>query len=250
MHSLQEGQDLKQVVRVFAQKNFVKESFVEVLEKALRAKVRDPVPLQLQLGVVTPLGHRVILAIPEHTNSTIETSVFCARHGAVAPALIAAVQTSGSSEAATATAAEPINSPWCAALRERVEARLNVTFPRRILLVLPIDAPDGRNLKLVIREGEQHDIVQFVTDFFEIYHMPRESIGIIVQEVNKRLPAVALQIPVGLSNQRQVVARFSISDNITSVVAGFKNTFEIDDSVALAITKRALYGMAPGTFMV
>ncbi len=234
-------------MRTFAQKYLVKESFVEILEKALRAKVKDPLPLQLQLGVVTPSGHRVVLAIPEHANASVETSVFCARYG-VSP-LSAAVNAAAASET-VAAASEPIHSPWCSALRQRVAARLDVNFPRKILLVVPIDAPDGRKLKLVIREGEQHDLVQFVTDFFDIYHMPRESVMMMAQEVNKRLPAIALQIPVGLSNQRQVTARFSISDNITSVVAGFKNYFEIDDSVSLAITKRALYGMAPGTFMV
>ena len=33
----------------------------------------------LILGVVVPTGHRFVLGIPEGTNSTIETGVFCAR---------------------------------------------------------------------------------------------------------------------------------------------------------------------------
>jgi hypothetical protein len=48
----------------------------------------------------------------------------------------------------------------------------------------------------------------------------------------------------------QVVARFSLGDNVTAVVEGFANFFEIEDNVKVAIKGRALNGMAPGTFMV
>jgi hypothetical protein len=53
---------------------------------------------------------------------------------------------------------------------------------------------------------------------------------------------------LGLSSQ--VVARFSLGDNVTAVVEGFANFFEIEDNVKVAIKGRALNGMAPGTFMV
>lgn len=47
-----------------------------------------------------------------------------------------------------------------------------------------------------------------------------------------------------------MVARFSVGDNVTAVVEGFANFFEIDEGVKVAIKGRALNGMAPGTFMV
>ena len=144
----------------------------------------------------------------------------------------------------------PVDSDWCKALMKRVQQRLEAPFVRRILLVVPIDAPDTRKLKLVIREGEQHDIVQIVADFFELYHMPAESVQMMANEVAKRLPAVVTQVPVGLTARRQVAARFSMGDNITAVVEGFANFYELDESAKVAIMKRARYGMAPGTFMV
>ena len=133
---------------------------------------------------------------------------------------------------------------------KRVQNRLEPSFIRRILLVVPIDAPDSRKLKLVIREGEQHDIGQIVSDFFELYHMPMESVSMMANEVLKRLPAIATQVPVGLNSRRQVVARFSMNENITAVVEGFANFYELDEEYKIAIMKRARYGMAPGTFMV
>lgn len=230
---MQEGQDLKQTVLQFCQKYGVKAVHVEVLEKALRARLTNPVPLQLMLGVITPSGHRQILAIPENANVTMETNVFCTRNGGPATPGVDMLSTS-----------------WCEALHKRVHNKLDTSFPRRVLLVVPIDSPDGRKLQLVVHEGEQHDLVQLVSDFFELYHMPRESIQFMANEVYKRLPATALQIPVGLSNQRQVAIRFSLNENITSVIAGFANFYELEDAMILAITKRALFGMAPGTFMV
>lgn len=116
-------------------------------------------------------------------------------------------------------------------------------------MVIPIDAPDTRKLKLIIREGEQHDLRQFVSDFFELYHMPMESVHIIVNEAFKRLPNVEVQIPIQMSPQRTVAIRFSLNDNITTVIDGFANFYEIDESVKVAIMKRARHSMAPGTFM-
>ena len=133
---------------------------------------------------------------------------------------------------------------------KRVEQRLVTSFVRRILLVVPIDAPDTRKLKLVIREGEQHDIVQIVQDFFELYHMPMESVNMMANEVAKRLPAVVTQVPVGINPRRSVTARFSMNDNITAVVEGFANFYELDSTMKIAIMQRARYNMAPGTFMV
>jgi hypothetical protein len=92
--------------------------------------------------------------------------------------------------------------------------------------------------------------VQFVSDFFQFYRMPPDSVLMVANEVLKRLPAVEVAVPISMPSQRQIVARFSKNDNITAVVDAFANFYQIDDSVKVAITKRARFGMAPGTFMV
>ena len=224
--TLLEGDDVTATVTTFCRNKSVDLSNVPNLEKALRSRVVSPVPLLLMLGVVVPTGDRRILGIPEGTNATLETHVFCAQNS-------------------VSTTAE------CDALYERVKQRLEgLSFNRRILLVLPVEAPDARKLRLVIREGEQHDLPQFVSDFFEFYRMPQQSVAVVINEVAKRLPAAALQIPVGLGSKRKVVARFAESENITAVAEGFANFFEIDDGTKLQILRIARSGMAPGTFMI
>lgn len=202
------------------------------------------------MGVVVPTGHRRILAIPEGTNFTIETGVFCAKYNVS-------------------------STEECDRIQVRVKSRLDpASFTRRIVASLAVDAPDSRKLQLVLREGEQHDVRQFVSDFLEYYKMLHDAaLNILTSEVLKRLPAPALQIPVGLSGQRQVQIRFSENENITSVVEGFSNFYEISEvkydaslrlsmycagfklisflqDVSLQIIRRARYGMAPGTFLV
>ena len=224
--TLLEGDDVVATVKNFCVNQSVDLSNVPNLEKALRSRVVSPVPLLLMLGVVVPTGDRRILGIPEGTNSTLETHVFCAQNS------ISAISE-------------------CDALYERVKQRLeNLSFNRKILLVLPVEAPDSRKLRLIIREGEQHDLPQFVADFFEYYRMPQQSIPVVINEVLKRLPPAALQIPVGLGSKRKVVARFAESENITDVTEGFANFFEIDENTKLQIVRVARAGMAPGTFLV
>lgn len=229
--TLVEGADVRRTVQAFCQQYKVTDAGnVDMLEKALRARIVSPPPLALMLGVVTNIGERHILAIPQGSNATVEVGVFCAKWD---------------------NSPDVTDTPWCRGLQRRVTDRLAAErFQRRILLIVPIDAPDGRKLQLVIHEGEQHDLVQFVSDFFQLYHMPAESIHGMAQEVSRRLPAVELQIPVGLSSQRSVTARFSRNDNVTSVVEGFVNFYELEEQVKIAIMKRARHGMAPGTYML
>ena len=62
------------------------------------------------------------------------------------------------------------------------------TYNRRILVNFNIDAPDGRVLQLLLHEGEQHDILQYASDFLQYYKMPLSSTNIIANEIVKRLP--------------------------------------------------------------
>lgn len=225
--TLLEGQDVKETVLNFCRMNNVGKNYVATLEKELRARVVSPRPPQLLMGIVVPLGDRRVLAIPEGSNATIETGVFCAKYNIT-------------------------ETRDCDRIQERVKQRLiPETFSRRILLSFNVDAPDSRKLALTVREGEQHEVRQFVSDFLENYKMLHENaLNVLTSEVLKRLPAPALQIPVSLNSQRKVQIRFAENENITAVVSGFINFFELDQSVALQITRMARYGMAPGTFLV
>ena len=103
---------------------------------------------------------------------------------------------------------------------------------------------------MVVHESEQHDVLQYVRDFFEYYGISFDSLNMVANEVLKRLPAAVLKIPVSMASRRQVSIGFSASDNITKVVEGFLNYFELEDAYKVQILRIARSGMAPGSFLV
>jgi hypothetical protein len=223
--TLEEGRNLKDTVFLFCRTNNISESNVAVLEKALRSRIVNPAPLLLMLGVVISTGDRMILGIPENSNTTIEVNVFCARYNIT-------------------------STDKCDEIQKRVNDRLNVSFLRNVILVIPIDAPDSRKLQMVIRQGEQHDLRQFVSDFFQLYHMSQEYVNGMVQEVSKRLPAPILQLPVALAGKRKVFMTLAESDNATAVVEGFCNFFELEENIRIQLMKHTRNGLAPGSLLL
>jgi len=222
--TLEEGADLLQTVADFCEVHNVHRENIPQLQSLLKAKVRPPVPLALLLGVVVPHGGRHILGVIEGSNSTIETGVFCERHH--------------------------IPQEDCERLQRRVVTRLHPLYPRRLLASLTADAPDSRRLQFIMKEGEQHDVRQYVSDFFQYYKMPPVSIDLMTSEVYKRLEPAVLKIPVSLPRQRQVEMRLAANENITTVVSGFMDFFEINETARSQLMRMALHGMAPGSFLI
>lgn len=177
--TIQEGQDLRQTVTAFCQKFGVAQENIPTLEKALKSRVTNPAPYALMLGVVNPLGDRRILTIPQIDaggNATMETQVFCAKYNITemsdCEGVLEKVQRRcGRSQCFP-------NSP--------VDEVPELKFTRRVLLVVPVDAPDSRKLQIIVREGEQHDLPQLVHDFLEYYHMDTSSMSMLANEVHKR----------------------------------------------------------------
>lgn len=228
--TLWEGNDLKQTVLDFCRQNNIPSNYIQTLESSLRKQVKMPEPLLLQLGVILPNGDRKILGIPENSNATVETSVFCIRN-------------------------DIISEDICNPIQERVAARLsaswNTTYNRRILGVMNVDSPDGRQLRMVVHEGEQHDLLQFTSDFLEFYKMNSpQSIEAVANAMNQRLTAATMNIPISLPSKRPVNMRLSQSDNITAVVSAFMDFYEIYEGNMAMLLRKAVYGMSPGSLML
>ena len=129
--------------------------------------------------------------------------------------------------------------------------RINgLAFNRRVLLVVPVDAPDTRKLKLVLYEGDQHDLLQVVRDFFVFYKLPLESAYNMALEVEKRLPNALVVIPITGDQNAKVIVRFSAGDNVTNVVEGFVNRFEKFESIKTTLIRQAKYRLHPGSYLV
>ncbi len=80
--------------------------------------------------------------------------------------------------------------------------------------------------------------------------MGNGALNMLVNEVHKRLPPIALQIPVSLPNQRKIVARFPEHDNVTAVVEAFVNVYEAPEEIKIQLLKLARAGLAPGSYVI
>ena len=228
--TLWEGNDLKTTVSKFCQTHNIPSSYYQTLQDSLRKQIRNPEPMALQMGVILPTGERRVLGVAEGANATIETSVFCIQH-------------------------DILDEETCEAIQERVRNRLNATkdknYDRNILAVLNVDSPDGRQLKMVVRQGEQHDLLQFTSDFLEFYKMDSpSSIEAVANAVHQRLSAATMNIPVNLPSKRSVSMRLSTFDNYTAVVSAFMDFYEIYEGNTPQMMRMAVYGMSPGSLML
>ncbi len=249
--TLYEGQDLIAVVVQFCKEHFISDQTSKnALESALRERVgRISTPAStLILGVVGPDGIRRILGIPYGSNYTVETSVFCAKYGLSGISKLIKKKYYGLDDLGGGR----VNLDQCERLMSIVKQRLDPDikkYERKILAVVPVDAIDGRKLKLAVFEGEQHNILQLSEDFLALYKMDTGNAFGFATEVNRRLPNPVLQIPVALNNQRQVTMRLCADDNITNVIEAFSEYYETQSAI-IELRKRAEYGMKPGSYMV
>jgi ABC-type amino acid transport substrate-binding protein len=53
-----------------------------------------------------------------------------------------------------------------AGLTSKVEDTLAKRAARRLLLAMPVSAPDGRTVQLEVRDGEQHDLLRFTAEWW------------------------------------------------------------------------------------
>ncbi len=238
--TLHAGQDVAMALQSFMHAHNVPASYEATLRQALVKAVPRAPPLELLLGVVTPLGERRVLALPEGANVAVETGVFCARFNITRHSQCDAVE-------------QRVRHLLGRELPSEGEIAPQLPYRRTLLLAVPVDAPDTRKLQLRVWEGEQHALQQLCTDFFEHYELDTTQAAAMAQVVEQRLPPAVLRIPVQLSGRRQISVRVAAGDNITAVVEAFARVMELTEAEAeikLAVLKRARFGMAPGSFLL
>jgi hypothetical protein len=223
--TVNEGESLAQKVVQFCNEYGFASSNINRIEDALRKSIQNPKPLLLHMGVALPSGLRKIVGIPEGSNVTLETAVFCSRYNIS-------------------------YGKHCLNLEHRIQNRLQGSFYREVLTSVSIESVDGRNLKILVREGEQHDLLQHVTDFFQYYNLPTTSVNEVATAISNNLPKVALIIPINMQSTRAIQCAIFIGANITNTIEGFANFYDIQSEAKTEIFRRAVYGMAPGTYLL
>lgn len=246
--TLMAGSEIAQTVRAFCVKFNIAADGMKALEAAIRTRVkalpRVP-PSVLTVGVVGPDGSRHILGIPEGSNYTMETSIFCDKYGLDGVDFAALPVEMGG--------AGYEQESQCGRLNKLVRKRLDPqyrSFARPPLVTVSVDSPDGRTLTLVVWEGEQHNLLQTVSDFLQLHRIQSVDPRPLAEEVNRRLPSPVLNVPVALENQRTVMLRFCDRDNITNVVHAFADYYSVGTEAIDTLHRRGVYGMKPGSFLV
>ena len=118
----------------------------------------------------------------------METSIFCDKHGLDGVGYVSLPAEMGGDGG---------QESQCAKLIKLVRRRLEPderAYHRTPLVVVPVDSPDGRQLKLVVWEGEQHNLLQAVGDWLLLNHMDSVAPLPLAEQVNMRLPNPVLQV--------------------------------------------------------
>lgn len=224
--TLWEGMDLRETVLQFSREHKIDSATTHQLEAKLRDQVESPPPLLLQTGIILKSGERKVLGIPENSNSSIEVGIFCMQN-------------------------KIDDEEDCEKIQSRVRSLLgNDRFDRKVRATVSVDAPDSRKLQLVVREGDQHDIIQFASDFLEYYKIhSHDSVQAVANVLNQRLGAIAHQIPVSLQSQREVKVRLAKGDNITSTLRAFANYYFLGEDVLPQLFQMAKQRLPRGSYM-
>jgi len=121
----------------------------------------------------------------------------------------------------------------CTSVQQAVNASIAQRVKRRLLLTIPVRAPDGRELQLQLRDGEQHDIERSLALFAEGTKLDQamitRSLGSLIEE---RLPPAVLRMPVDMGPTKpNLQLRISQGDNVQDVVLTFCEVFGVMHAV-------------------
>ena len=162
--------------------------------KRVAAEGIPTVAFDLFFSVVLPSGHNTAFTVLRGGNLTEGVLDFCALHGLP--------QTSVPNVQAIAA------------------KRWQMREGKEVLLEVPVEAPpSGQKHLLEVRQGEQHDLVSHVSGFALSAKISQEFVGGLVKEVEARLPALRVKIPVNLGQEgKRLALRISAADHAPLLV--------------------------------
>ena len=126
-----------------------------------------------------------------------------------------------------------VSETSCGAVQQAVNQSIGQRAARRVLLTIPVRAPDGRELQLQLRDGEQHDIPRSLALFAEATKL---NSGVIAHTLGKlveeRLPPAVLRMPIEMGAMKpDLQLRISQGDNVQDVVLTFCEVFGVMHAV-------------------
>lgn len=124
-------------------------------------------------------------------------------------------------------------------LEHWISEQARIRSMRKVLLALNISAPDGRQLELKLRQGDQHELSYILGHWAEAEGLGRDVAANLASQLEARLPPKVkdFNIPAGqfVTGQRELNLRLSQGDVLTEVVPIFCDVYRIPQQQAPAI---------------
>ena len=138
---------------------------------------------------------------------------------------------------------------------------VNKTLVKReklpIVLQLPVTAPDGRQVVLALKDGDQHgDLPRVVERWCIAERVPRDTAGQLVLAARKRLDEqtgpVLVSFPVGAAGQLSIAIEIRTTDpeKVLQTVKNFCVTHELELESAPGVARTVLSRLDPAAVLV
>jgi hypothetical protein len=122
---------------------------------------------------------------------------------------------------------------------------------RRLLVSMPIDAPDGRKVTIQLREGDQHQLGRIVGDFCTAMRFAHAG-NQVLAAVETKLPPAILYLPVELPGLGRLQMRLCSTDSVRveEEVRSFCGVHDIPMEHVGRLTHHALSSLFPRSHVV
>jgi hypothetical protein len=145
--------------------------------------------------IILSNGTRAILRMRQEDDGTKEVMKFCAVHN--------------------------MTDRVCNWMRDRLSTHVESHFKDSVLATASIQAPDGRDLIIYLRQGDQHDLKQFVTDYVHVSKLPINVIPSITMMLERKLQPTVFEQSISGEGSLGVKLRLKRGDNAKEVVMAF-----------------------------
>ena len=187
-----------------------------------RAKVMLSATKTKQIIFMFPIilsnGTRTVLRMRQEDDGTEEVMKFCAVYN--------------------------MTDQVCDWMRTKLAPHVEQHFKDSVLATTSLVAPDGRNLIIFLRQGDQHDLNQFVTDYVSVTKLPMNVIPSITMMLERKLAPTVFEQKITGEARLGSKLRVKRGDNAKEVVMAFGRragiSAEAQNQVLQALIQRGL----------
>ena len=192
-----EGDNLELLARTFVNKHGNGQIDTPTLvSRAKKELLKSPTKqIIFMFPVVLSNGTRTILRMRQQDDGTEEVMKFCAVHN--------------------------MTDRICDWMRSNLATHVEQHFKDSILATASLQAPDGRELIIYLRQGDQHDLTQFVTDYVSVTKLPINVIPSITMMLERKLQPTIFEQSISGEGRLGIQLKLKRGDNAKDVVMAF-----------------------------